>query len=140
MMDMWDGYGFADTAFETDKTKTYQTYKLALAIILRKRLGLPIPATESLMIEIIKICQQENGGIITGYYQDLQTRGNLANTETTALVIIATEPTPTPTPSPSPTPDNVNGLVLVIVVFAIAIIIISVIVIITKTANITKQG
>ena len=129
MMNMWDGYGFADTAFEKDETKTYQTYKLALSMILRKALGLPKPAIENNMTEIIKICQQDNGGIITGYYRDLQTGGHLANAETTALVIIAeTNSTtlPTPTPSPSPTPDNSNGFMLIIAVFVTAIVIIAI--------------
>jgi hypothetical protein len=137
MMNMSDGYGFADTAFEKDETKTYQTYKLALSMILRKALGLPKPAIENNMTEIIKICQQENGGIITGYYQNLQTGGHLANTETTALVIIAdpkisttsstpTPTSPTPTPTPSLTSDNSNGFMLIIAVFVTAIVIIAI--------------
>jgi hypothetical protein len=115
MNSTWDGYGFADAAFKADETKTYQAYKLALAIILRTRLGLPKPAIENNMTEIIKICQQENGGIVTGYYRDLQTGGHLANTETTALVIIAE----------SPIPDNVI-LLLEIAVSVTAIVIIAI--------------
>jgi hypothetical protein len=135
MMNMSDGYGFADTAFEKDETKTYQTYKLALSMILGKALGLLNPVIENNMTEIIKICQQENGGIITGYYQNLQTGGHLANTETTALVIIAdpkisttsSTPTPTsPTPTPSLTSDNSNGFMLIIAVFVTAIVIIAI--------------
>jgi hypothetical protein len=131
MMNMSDGHGFADAAY--NKTHIYSTYKLALAIKLRKALDLPKPTVENQMADIIQTCQKTDGGVITDYNKELEPIG-LANTETTALVIIAFTPTPTPTPSPtpaptptpSPTPDNDNGPVLVITIFAIAIIIIAI--------------
>lgn len=106
MMNMWDGYGFADAPY--NKTHIYSTYKLALAIILRKSLNLKQPSEENQMNNTIAICQKSDGGVITDYNKELEPVG-LANTETTALVIIAdpkisnTSSTPTPTPTPTQT-------------------------------------
>jgi tetratricopeptide (TPR) repeat protein len=115
MMKMWDNYGFAD-AVHND---TYATYKLALAIILRRALNLTQPSEENQMVEIIKTCQKSDGGVITDYTKELEPVG-LANTETTALVIIAETEPPIP-----PIPENVNNFLLEIVVSVTAIVIIA---------------
>lgn len=91
MMNFWDGYGFADAPFTDPNASehgSYQTYKVALAIILRERLELPKPPVESTMEDILAACQQSDGGIATGYNKSLSTVGQ-ENTETTALVVIA---------------------------------------------------
>ena len=87
MRNMWDGYGFADAQYFN--CSYYETFKLALAIILRQRLGLPKPFQEDVMDDILLVCQQPNGGIATGYDRHLNTTGHIENTETTALVVIA---------------------------------------------------
>lgn len=87
MMNMWDGYGFADKAFLRDGY--YEPFKLALAIILRQRLNLSKPTQEETMEDVLWLCQQPNGGIATGYDRTLNTIGHVENTETTALVVIA---------------------------------------------------
>jgi hypothetical protein len=92
MMNMWDGYGFADSAYTTPgygEYGHYEAFKLALAIIFRERLGLPKPAAESQMEDILATCQGPDGGIATGYYRGFSTAGHNENTETTALIIIA---------------------------------------------------
>lgn len=92
MMRMWDGYGFADAAYNginTPQYGHYEPYKLALAIILRQRLNLPKPPQESTMDDILAACQGPDGGIATGYDKDWSTAGHNENTETTAMVIIA---------------------------------------------------
>ena len=92
MMRMWDGTGFADAAYNdtiANGPGHYESFKLALAIILRQRLSLAQPPQESKMEDILAACQQPNGGISTGYDKSLSTAGYNENTETTALVIIA---------------------------------------------------
>lgn len=92
MMSLWDGYGFADAAYSNSSVPQYghyEAYKLALAIILRQRLGLPKPMQEYEMDDILLVCQQPDGGIATGYDRHLSTTGHVENTETTALVVIA---------------------------------------------------
>jgi len=87
MMSLWDGHGFADTNAQLNGY--YETYKLALAIILRQRLNLPKPYQESTMEDILAACQGSDGGIATGYNKNWSTSGHIENTETTALVVIA---------------------------------------------------
>jgi hypothetical protein len=89
MMSMWEGYGFADAHYFEVNCTYYEPFKLALAIILRQRLGLPKPAQEDVMDDILLVCQQPDGGIATGYDRYLNTTGHVENTETTALVVIA---------------------------------------------------
>jgi hypothetical protein len=92
MMRMWDGIGFADAAYNETIANghgCYVSFKLALAIILRQRLSLAKPPQESKMEDILATCQQPDGGIATGYDEILSTAGHNANTETTALVILA---------------------------------------------------
>jgi len=123
MLAMWDGYGFADTVFKSpnNTNKEYATYKLALFIILRERLGLKPNPIENTIIKIIKLCQDGQGGIITGYTKELKTIG-VPNTETTSLVVIANV-------EMSSGSENVGALLLQI---GIAICIIIAIVVITK--------
>ena len=92
MTRLWDGYGFADTAYTKPGQPEYghyEPFKLALAIIFRQRLGLPKPSRESTMEHILAVCQGFDGGIATGYDKNLSTAGHVENTETTALVVIA---------------------------------------------------
>lgn len=91
MMSMWNGHGFVDNTNVNATVKTYDTYKLALAIILAKDCGIP---TNAEMISIISNMQDGNGGIHTQYTYDTNlTVVGSVNTETTALVAIA-DPTP----------------------------------------------
>ena len=93
MMQMWNGHGFNDTAYN-ETTGLYDTYKLALALLLAK--DCQIPQNEE-MYNIISSMQDSNGGIHTQYtFENNLTIVGSVNTETTALVAIA-NPTPTPT-------------------------------------------
>lgn len=88
LMNMWDGYGFYDKAAK--ENGYYDTYKIGLAIILRKRLGLEKPIEEFRMEEILLACQDPaTGGIATGYNKELSTKGHNRNTETAAIIAIA---------------------------------------------------
>jgi hypothetical protein len=92
MMSLWDGYGFADAAYNDVNASQhghYEPFKLALGIILRQRLHLPKPSQESTMDDILAHCQGSDGGIATGYDKNWSTAGHNENTETTALVVIA---------------------------------------------------
>lgn len=114
MMKMWDNYGFADAAHND----TYATYKLALAIILRKALNLTKPTAENQMVNVIEKCQKSDGGVITDYNKELKPVG-LVNTETTALIIIAE------TGESPPIPENVNILLLETAISVTTIVIIA---------------
>ncbi len=86
MMSMWDGKGFNDTQYR--HLGYYETFKLGLAIYLRKDLGLNQTQAEQEMDSIIQLCKKENGGICVNYNDNLDTWGN-PNTETTALIGLA---------------------------------------------------
>jgi len=94
LMNMWDGYGFKDRAFNG----IYETYKLALAVYLYRALlstGVDdIKKYESIIKrikEIIALMQRSDGGIITHYRvenDEIIPVGD-ANTETTSIVVIS---------------------------------------------------
>jgi hypothetical protein len=114
MMAMWDGHGFADDAYTNNRSSSYHiyaTYKLGLAILLSNKLDINNATLNAQMISTIKDCQLENGGIRTDYtFNGAVVPSGLANTETTAIIAIATSTlqtstqTPTPTPTPKATP------------------------------------
>jgi hypothetical protein len=82
---MWDGKGFRDRAVEHDNR--YATYKLALALIAARRLGVR-PLTQDVTLERL-LAQQENDG---GWITDYDFEGNpvgVANVETTSLAVLA---------------------------------------------------
>ena len=83
MMKMWDGNGFKDKAFDPE-ARLYDTYKIALALILAGDCGIQI---NEKMIEIIISMQDSNGGIHTKYNSNLTIVGSI-NTETTSLIAI----------------------------------------------------
>ena len=94
LMNMWDGYGFKDNAFNGN----YETYKLALAVYLYRALlsaeVYEVKRYESIMERIKKIIalmQRSDGGIVTHYRvkdSEIIPVGD-ANTETTSIVIIS---------------------------------------------------
>jgi hypothetical protein len=85
-MSMWNGVGFNDARYSL--LGYYETFKLGLAIYLRKALNLTKPPAETEMEQIIERCQQDDGGICVNYNDSLDTWGN-PNTETTALIGLA---------------------------------------------------
>lgn len=86
MMTLWNGTGFHDARYGV--IGYYETFKLGLAIYFRKVLGLQKPPAETEMEQIIKKCQQDDGGICVNYNDNMDTWGN-PNTETTGLVGLA---------------------------------------------------
>jgi hypothetical protein len=96
MMNSWDENGFADRAY-TDPNSTsyhvYQTYKLGLALILSNDLKIVNSSVNNKISSIITLCQNQDGGVITGY--ELRNgsieRSQFAttNTETTAILSLA---------------------------------------------------
>jgi len=84
---MWNStaVGFQDVVAKSD---LYSTYKLALFLYTSKMLG-KSPSFEPQLVERIYAQQRESdGGIVTDYYANGTSVGD-ANTETTAIVIIA---------------------------------------------------
>ena len=85
---MWNNtaVGFQDTV--ANESGLYNTYKLALFLYTSKVLG-KSPSFEPELVERIYAQQRESdGGIVTDYYANGTSVGD-ANTETTAIVIIA---------------------------------------------------
>ena len=92
-MEMWDGYGFMDAAFNG----TYDTYKLALAVYAYRALGEPLNYRDEIsdVLDVLARTQDpESGGVFTGYKivngsikvgDDVSDR----NAETTSIVILA---------------------------------------------------
>ena len=86
---LWDGTGFADRVLAHDHH--YATYKLALAILAARHLGQTPPALAAIHARLLT-AQAATGGWRTDYLPDGTVIG-LANVETTALAIIALDPT-----------------------------------------------
>lgn len=86
-MQMWDGKGFADSAFKAHKI--YAAYKLALALIATHRLS-PKAAPPPAIIERLLSLQSDSGGWITDYEADGKPVG-FANVETSCFAILALE-------------------------------------------------
>lgn len=82
-MAMFDGAGFDDLAFRAESR--YATYKNALAIIVGQRLGLPVRQD---VLAALLASQAASGGFITRYDR-ARTTDDDANTETTALAVLA---------------------------------------------------
>lgn len=117
MMQMWDGHGFKDHAYNTTNG-LYDTYKIALALLLAKDCQIQ-PDEE--MYNIISSMQDSNGGIHTQYtFDNSLTVVGSVNTETTALVAIANTTIPE---FPS---------LAIVMVFMVTIIIVSIIIVIRK--------
>lgn len=106
---MWDGNGFTDDQFLNPSSQSYhiyQTYKLGLALVLSHDLKFMNISIDNRMANIIAACQQDNGGVITGYMVNESSTilSGLANTETTSIIAIADPTTATSWTSPNPTP------------------------------------
>jgi hypothetical protein len=84
--DTWDGVGINDTA--TKQARLYTTYKLALLLYTSRILGERLPFEFDLVSRMWALQRATDGGIVTHYYAN-GTRQGEANTETTALVVIA---------------------------------------------------
>ena len=87
---MWDGYGFADNAFDTNKF--YATYKLGLFYFVNKMLGKSSFEFEKDLIQRVWLCQDINGGFKTDYYGDGSFPSCYTNTETTSIILLADFP------------------------------------------------
>jgi hypothetical protein len=117
MMRMWNGHGFNDSAYN-ETTGIYDTYKLALAVLLAKDCGITPNET---MCSIISSMQDSNGGIHTQYtFNNTLTIVGSVNTETTALVAIAYSATITPEFS---SPAILTLFMVVITIVAVAMVI-----------------
>ena len=81
---MWDGKGIKDQAFNGE----YQTYKLALVLYASKTLNILLQY-EREMRDQMWAMQRADGGLWTGYDSSLSPVSVDANTETTALAILA---------------------------------------------------
>ena len=86
-MRMWDGKGFADSAFR--EHHVYATYKPALALIAARRLSPPADPPPALLDRLLSL-QADSGGWITDYDAAGKPVG-LANVETTCMAILAIE-------------------------------------------------
>ncbi|MGB9623227.1 MAG: hypothetical protein ACPMAQ_00050 [Phycisphaerae bacterium] len=84
---MWDGVGMNDAIHQGDPDGLYAAYKVAGAIIAADTLGYSL-ANRGAMLERLGRQQRSDGGIVTGYRTD-GTRVGDANTETTALTLLA---------------------------------------------------
>jgi len=84
---MWNGRGFDDPAAK--KLNVYATYKLALALIAARRIGVVIPLRDALLA---RLAAQQNaaGGWVTDYTCDGKLHG-FANVETSCMVMLALE-------------------------------------------------
>ena len=126
MMNYWDGHGFADDAYTNPTSSTYHiyaTYKLGLAILLSNKLGINNATLDTQMLNTIKACQLDNGGIRTDYtFNGSIVPSGSANTETTAIIALATSSletgTSTPTPTPSPTIPELSWLAIALLLIA----------------------
>ncbi len=98
LLAMWDGYGFADAAYNA--THVYDTYKVGLALYLCRildRTPARCPAKRETIekwIEILLEMQRGDGGIVTNYRVE---NGRLvplgdANVETSSIVALALTP------------------------------------------------
>ncbi len=94
-MAFFDGYGFNDKAY--NKTHTYDTYKLGLAVLTYRALGEPTKYKEEMNKILYVLSESEdpgNGGIFTGYKVirgKLVFGGNVSdvNVETSSIIILA---------------------------------------------------
>jgi len=84
--DMWDGMGIFDKV--ANATGLYETYKLALLLYTSKVIGYRLPFEDELIERIWRQQDMMSGGIITHYRPDGAPVGD-TNTETTAMVVIA---------------------------------------------------
>ncbi len=83
---MWDGKGIADKQFSV--YNEYQSYKLALLLYASKILNVPL-SHETEIRDRMWSMQRDDGGLWTGYRANLQSSSVDANTESTALAILA---------------------------------------------------
>ena len=82
---MWEGKGFVDKVYK--ETGLYETYKVALFVILCRLLNL-YPTFFADALHVLYRMQREDGGFVTHYDDELRYRGD-ANVETTCLAILA---------------------------------------------------
>jgi len=82
-MALFDGTGFRDKAFE----ELYETYKLALALYTGTVIGASVPSGDQLL-DVLQAMQTTEGGFRT-HYRDMHTPEGDANTETTAMALLA---------------------------------------------------
>ncbi len=82
----FDGSGFRDKAFDPSNSR-YETYKLALALYTGVSIGAPNPRGSQLRQALLDM-QAASGGFYT-HYRDWKTPEGDANTETTALALLA---------------------------------------------------
>lgn len=109
MMTYWDGHGFADDAYTNPNSSSYHicaTYKLGLALLLSNKLDINNATLDEQMLNTIKTCQLDNGGVRTDYtFNGSITPSGSVNTETTAIIAIATS-TLSQTSNGGPTPPT----------------------------------
>lgn len=97
LLSLWDGYGFNDRTHMADDLKRYETYKVALALLLCKvltELGQDCGARRELLDKwqsVLASMQRDDGGVVTHYIakrETIEPYGD-ANTETTSIVTLA---------------------------------------------------
>ena len=84
-LSMWDGKGFMDAA--TRAMQVYAAYKLALALIVSKKLNQPLPMDKIIWTQLQSL-RHTSGGFITDYDRDGKPNG-VPNVETTSIIIHA---------------------------------------------------
>jgi hypothetical protein len=86
---LWDGKGLKDPpqAWST-QAGLYETYKLPMLLLVSKVLNEPLPFRQELE-QVLWSLQREDGGIITHYNMTTLEPVGDANTETTAITVIA---------------------------------------------------
>lgn len=84
---MWDGKGFLDPPVR--EAGRYATYKLALALLAAKRVGVKLHA-QAAVVERLLAQQNDAGGWVTDYTAEGRAVGE-ANVETSSLAILALE-------------------------------------------------
>ncbi|MEM1949831.1 MAG: glycoside hydrolase family 99-like domain-containing protein [Candidatus Caldarchaeum sp.] len=97
LLTLWDGYGFNDKTHDVDVLKRYETYKVALALLLCRvltELNQECGATRELLdmwLSILARMQRSDGGVVTHYVVRegiIEPYGD-ANTETTSIATLS---------------------------------------------------
>lgn len=114
---MWKGAGFVDEPFKKSQPGEgglYQTFKIALYILVLTRLSLPVPLG---ILDVLLQMQGPDGGFHTGYDSTLNYTRTDENAETTSLAIIALDQQAQATTEPL----LQDTFALIIVIAAVAI-------------------
>ena len=94
-MELFDGSGFKDKAY--NKTSTYDTYKLGLAVLAYKELSSPLEYKDKIS-EVLHVISRSQDPVSGGIFTNYRAAGNRtifgenisdANVETTSLIILA---------------------------------------------------